>query len=57
MKMQEKVIEALISSIIDIELPDFNIIKSSISSPYIINENEGTCEIDIKIILKEKKKK
>lgn len=57
MKMNEKVIETIIERIVDMKIPNFNIIDAQLSSSYVIHEDEGTCEIDIKIILKEKVKK
>ena len=57
MKMNETVIDTIIEGIVDMKIPNFNIIEAQLSSPYVIHEDESTCEIDIKIILKEKVKK
>lgn len=57
MKMNEKAIEAIIEGVVNMKIPNFNIIEAQLSSPYVIHEDEGTYEIDIKIILKEKVKK
>lgn len=56
MNMKESILETIIDSIVNIKLPDFDIVESSISSPYIMDKENNTCGIDVKIILKEKDK-
>lgn len=54
--MKESVIEAIMDTIINIKLPDFDVIETSVSSPYIMDKENDICGIDVKLILKEKSK-
>ncbi len=54
MKISEKVIEAIINNIIDMDLPDFDITGSSISNPEIVDEEIGICKMNIEITLKKR---
>lgn len=54
MKMREKAIEAIIDHIIEMELPDFDIIGAHMSTPEIINEEEKICKVPIEIRLRQK---
>ena len=57
MKVNEKVIEKIIDGINNIDIPDFYIIKSSVLPLHAIDEDPACIGINIRIILKEKKKK
>lgn len=53
MRINESVIEDIIDNIMNMNLFDFEVISSEISTPIIINENE---EIEVPVKIKMKKK-